>query len=142
MAAPLIAARTNSRFTWRRNRRRAAGTGGRGSDGLHQRFPTLLQRVRIDIRRIVFDRRFLVEEIASFPAVLCLSRRVFRLRPAAQGHVQLRSVERVVPGIARRWSELPLPVDIRCAARLAQGWIAGPLLARRDLIAVKGVLAV
>jgi len=48
-------------------------SGGRG-DGFHQRFPTLLQRVRIDVWLVVVGLRLLVVEIAA----LLERRRLFR----------------------------------------------------------------
>src|SRR5208283_985905 len=74
--------------------------------------------------------------------VLCLSLCLFRIRPAAQCHVKLRPIERVVPGVAGRWSENAVSVGICGATRLAKARITCSFLARRDLIAVNRVRAV
>ena len=98
--------------------------------------------MRIDVRLVILGLGLLVEEIPPFLDVRCLSRCLFRIRPRAQHHVELRPIERVVPGVAGRWFEHAVSVGIRCPARLAEARIACPFLARRNLIAVNRVRAV
>ena len=106
--------------------------------------PTLfaLQRVRIDIGLIILGLGLFVEEIPPFLDVRRLSARSLPDPPRAQRHVKLRPIQRVVPGVAGRRLEYAVAVGVRSPARLAHGRIAGPFLARGDLIAVNGVRAV